>query len=77
VAHQNARKRNQSCLANNLLQQLQLLIKVQEVPQKHSRKEALINMLQAIFLVKARVQLDNLPEKESEESLYSSLLIDK
>jgi hypothetical protein len=76
VAHQNARKRNQSCLANNLLQQLQLLIKVQEVPQKHSRKEALINMLQAIFLVKARVQLDNLPEKESEESLSSSLLID-
>jgi len=77
VAHQNARKRNQSCQANNLLQQLQLLIKVQEVPQKHSRKEALINMLQAIFLVKARVQLDNLPEKESEESLSSSLLIDK
>jgi len=77
VAHQNARKRNQSCLANNLLQQLQLLIKVQEVPQKHSRKEALINMLQAIFLVKARIQLDNLPEKESEESLSSSLLIDK
>jgi hypothetical protein len=76
VAHQNARKRNQSCQANNLLQQLQLLIKVQEVPQKHSRKEALISMLQAIFLVKARVQLDNLPEKESEESLSSSLLID-